>query len=176
MPRRLIKKYLPPPHRIREEPVLKKIFGKLLHENNLWHLNRRSVTAAVAIGSFFALIPLPLQTVIAVLFALWLRANLPITVLLVWTTNPLTMGPVFFFAYKLGHWLLDLPPSTNHFEANLSWLMSEIHRIWKPLFLGSGILAVTASSIGYTATNILWRMHVIKRWKARKWGRRKKVH
>ncbi|HID81853.1 MAG TPA: DUF2062 domain-containing protein [Chromatiales bacterium] len=176
MPRRFIKKFLPPPHRFREEPMLKKVFGKLLHETNLWHLNRRSVTVAVAIGLFFAFIPIPLQMVAAAVFAIWLKANLPIAVSLVWITNPITLAPIFIFAYQLGHWLLGLPPSDLHFELSFSWLMKEIDRVWKPLFLGSSILAVMASSVGYTATNILWRMHVVKRWKARRWRKKKRAH
>lgn len=156
--------------------MLKKVFGKLLHENNLWHLNRRSVTVAVAIGLFFAFIPIPLQMVVAAVFAIWLKANLPIAVSLVWITNPITFAPVFIFAYQLGHWLLDLPPNDLHFELSLSWLMKEIDRIWKPLLLGSSILAVTASSVGYMTTNILWRMHVIKRWKERRQKRKNKTY
>lgn len=173
MPRRIIKKFLPSPHRIREEPMLKKVFGNLLHESNLWHLNRRSVTVAVAIGLFFAFIPIPLQMLAAAVFAFWLKANLPIAVSLVWITNPITFAPVFIFAYQLGHWLLDLPPTDLHFELSFSWLMKEIDRVWKPLLLGSSILAVTASSVGYMAVNILWRVHVIKRWKERRQKRRK---
>lgn len=164
---------MPHPHRIRDEPLLKKIFGKLLHENNLWHLNRRSVTVAVAIGLFWAFIPIPLQMVVAAVFAIWLKANLPIAVSLVWITNPITFAPVFIFAYQLGHWLLDLPPSNLHFELSFSWLMKEMDRVWKPLLLGSSILALTASSVGYMVTNIMWRMHVIRRWKERRQRRRK---
>jgi len=164
---------MPHPHRFRDEPLLKKIFGKLLHENNLWHLNRRSVTVAVAIGLFIAFVPIPLQMVVAAVFAIWLKANLPIAVSLVWITNPITFAPVFIFAYQLGHWLLDLPPSGLHFELSFSWLMKEMDRIWKPLLLGSGILAMTASSVGYMVTNIMWRMHVIRRWKERRQRRRK---
>lgn len=148
--------------------MLKKVFGKLLHENDLWHLNRRSVTVAVAIGLFFAFIPIPLQMLVAAVFAIWLKANLPISVSLVWITNPITLAPVFIFAYQLGHWLLGLPPTDLQFELSFSWLIKEIDRVWKPLLLGSSILAVTASSVGYMTTTILWRLHVIKRWKERR--------
>ena len=174
MPKRFIQKYLPPPHRIREEPLLKKIFGSLLHENNLWHLNRRSVTTAVAIGLFMAFTPMPLQMVAAAIAAIALRANLPISVGLVWITNPISMAPIYLFAFKLGEWLLNLPPSNLPFELSFSWLFSEIDRIWKPLLLGCTILSVTASSVGYMATNILWKLHVIRRWKERSVLRRKK--
>jgi len=174
-PKRIIQKYLPAPHRIREEPILKRVFGTLLHESNLWHLNRRSVTVAVAIGLFMAFTPIPLQMVAAAVAAMLLKANLPISVCLVWITNPVTMAPIYLFAYKLGAWLLNLPPSDMSFELSLSWLIQELDHIWKPLLFGCLVLSITASSVGYTATNILWRLHVIRRWKERKILRRKKL-
>ena len=42
-------------------------FGRWLHHPNLWHLNRRSVSGAVAIGSFSGLVPGPLQMLTALL-------------------------------------------------------------------------------------------------------------
>ena len=94
MPRRIFKRYMPDPERIRGDKSLR-FLGKLIHEPNLWHLNRRSVARAMAVGLFAAFIPLPMQMLLAASLAIPVRGNLPISIGLVWLTNPITMPPVF---------------------------------------------------------------------------------
>lgn len=53
MPKKLIKKYLPPPEIMQEHKILQ-FLGERLHDANLWHLNRHSVARAFAIGLFVA--------------------------------------------------------------------------------------------------------------------------
>ncbi|MCZ6887767.1 MAG: DUF2062 domain-containing protein, partial [Gammaproteobacteria bacterium] len=136
MPREFIKRYLPSPETISEMSLLKPV-RHLLREPALWHLHRRSVGGACFIGMFVAFIPLPVQTPIAAVLAIWSRCNLPISMALVWTTNPLTMGPAFFFAYKLGAWLLGVELVITEIELSWSWLSDQFEQIWWPLVLGS---------------------------------------
>ena len=79
MPRHLIKRYMPDPNSIREHKSLR-FLGSLLHDPNLWHLNRHSVARAMGIGLFAALMPMPLQMLLAAVLAIWVRANMPIAV------------------------------------------------------------------------------------------------
>ena len=69
MPKRLIKKFFPDPETIKEHKHLK-VFGSLLYDPNLWHLNRRSFAGALAVGLFVAFIPLPTQMIIAAALAI----------------------------------------------------------------------------------------------------------
>ena len=100
-------KYLPTKETIRAQKSLGPVRDWLL-EPELWHFHRRAVSGAVFIGLFCALLPIPFQMVVAGLLAVFARCNVPIAVALVWITNPFTFAPIFFFAYKLGAWLLDM--------------------------------------------------------------------
>ncbi len=167
MPRRFIKKYLPKRDEVLNTPGMG-VFGTILHNPNLWHLNRHSISVGVAIGLFVAFLPVPGQFLIAPALAILMRANVPIAVALIFITNPLTVAPVFLLAYKLGQLVLQSPPIDFQFELSWHWLSNEFIRIWKPLLLGSLIMSVSASSIGYTTMNALWRFTVRKRWKERR--------
>ena len=174
MPRRLIKRYLPHHDTIREHKHLK-LLRPLLHDPNLLHLNRRSVSGAFGVGLFMAWVPVPFQMFLSALVAIIIRVNLPISVVLVWITNPLTMPPMFYFAYKIGSWTLQLPPRDVEFELTWEWLTGELIAIWQPFLLGCAIMGIVSAVLGYFITNYLWRAHVIQNWKARKEKRREKL-
>ncbi len=172
MPKKLFKRFFPDHHKVREHQSLR-FFGTLLHDPNLWHLNRRSVAGAFAIGLFIAFMPVPFQMVIAAALAIGFRVNLPIAVALVWTTNPITIPPIFVFAYKLGQWVLDTPPVDIDFQLSLEWLMTDMLRIWQPFLLGCLMLGSFASAFGYVGIRLFWRFQIImhyrrKRRKARR--------
>ncbi len=160
MPKRLIKRFTPDRDKIRNHKHLQ-IFGKLLHDPNLWHLNRRSVSGAFAVGLFWAFIPIPFQMVAAAATAIPARVNLPISVALVWITNPITMPPMFYFNYLVGTWILGKPTQQVQFELSWQWFSQSVAEIWEPLYLGSLICAVIAAVLGYIAMRGFWRWHVI---------------
>ncbi|MDB6063688.1 MAG: ATP-binding protein [Verrucomicrobiaceae bacterium] len=149
-------------------------FAHWMHDNNLWHLNRYSASLAVFIGLFAALIPLPSQMPIALVLAIWWRAHVPISVALVWLTNPLTSPPIFYGTYKFGNFLLQREAHALNFEASLAWLGSELGRIWAPLLVGSLTAGIVAGLIGAGAVRLAWRVQVGMRWSARKKARANK--
>ena len=108
MPRRFIKRITPDTEKLKAHKHLS-IFGELLHNPNLWHMNRRSISGAVAVGIFCAFIPVPFQMVIAAAAAIMFRVNLPISVVTVWLSNPVTMPALFYGCYFLGAMLLGTP-------------------------------------------------------------------
>lgn len=167
MAKKIIRRFLPDVHSIRNHKNLK-FFGKLLHDPNLWHLNRRSVSGAFAIGLFMAFVPMPFQMIPAAALAILFRVNLPISVALVWITNPITMPPIFYFTYTLGTWILDKPVLAIEFEISWDWITYELHRIWKPFFLGSLLMGAFCSAAGYFTIRAIWRWHVIREWEQRK--------
>ncbi len=166
MPKKLLKKYMPSSESIKENKNLR-FLGDRIHDPNLWHLNRRSVAAAFAIGLFVAWIPTPGQMILAALPALYFRANLPISVGLVWITNPLTMPPMFYFAYRLGLWILNQPSPDADFEFSLDSVMSGIGDVGGPFLMGCLVLGTLFSLIGYFGIRGLWRWNVVKHWRQR---------
>lgn len=115
-------------------------------------------------------IPIPSQMLVAALFAIIFRANLPLSVALVWITNPLTMGPIFYFNYLVGTQLLgyDTAASQLHFELTLEWMLNTLGDVWIPLYLGSIVMGTFLGVAGYFTVNLLWRLQVLKNWESRR--------
>lgn len=162
MPRKFLRRYLPPPSSLKEHWLLGRL-GARLHHPRLWHLNRRSVSGATGVGLFVAFLPVPFQFVLAGIGALWLRVNLPLSVALIFTTNPLTMGPAFYACYRLGAWMTGAPGIEvgGNFKPGVEWLFDQLALIWQPLMVGSLIIASLASVLGYAGVQIAWRVYVI---------------
>lgn len=167
MAKKTIQRFLPDPNTIRHHKMLK-IFGRLLQDANLWHLNRRSARGAFAVGLFFAFIPVPFQMVLAAAGAILFRVNMPISVALVWLTNPLTMPPIFYGSYLVGTLILNQPGQHFVFEASWEWFLQSIETIGPAFLLGSLVCASIASIIAYFGIDIIWRRSVKKTWLARK--------
>lgn len=165
MPRRFIRKYLPSASVLSQSRALRPL-GKRLQNPEIWHLHRRSVAGAVFIGLFCAFLPVPGQMLIAGAIAVAARCNLPISVALVWITNPVTFAPMFFFAYKLGAWLLDWRV-VEKVPSDVPWVIYELGNIWQPLLLGSLVCGWVTGVTGFVLARVAWRLHVIRRWRER---------
>jgi uncharacterized protein (DUF2062 family) len=171
MPRKFFTRIMPDHKTIREHKHLQ-CFGTLIHDPNLWHLNRRSVSGAFAVGLFMAFVPLPWQMILAAAAAIPLRVNLPISVLLVWISNPVTMPPLFYGAYRLGVWVLGRTEEPFQFEASWEWLTTGLLSIWQPFLLGCLIAGILSAIAGFCGIRLLWRWQVIKAHKLRKFRKR----
>lgn len=172
MPKKLLKKVFPTPEQVQANPSLA-FLSPLFSKPNLWHLNRRSVARAFLVGLFAAFLPLPFQMVISAFIAFYVNANVPISVGLVWISNPITMPPLFYATYVFGTWMLDTPATEFNIELSVDWVMTELNAIWKPLFAGSITAGLIFGLLGYLGIHIAWRMHVMSNWKKRKINRQK---
>jgi len=169
MPRKLLKRYMPDHRKIREHKHLQ-CFGTLLHDRSLWHLNRHSVAKAFFVGLFCAFVPLPFQMFIAAGAAIVFHANLPVSVVLVWLTNPVTIPPMFYAAYQVGAWVMQKPEQEFDFEISFEWLSNGMAAIWQPFLLGCVILGFTGGLLGYVGIKLLWRWMVVRKWRRRHYG------
>ena len=170
MPKRLIKRWLPDQDKLKEHKHLR-LFGKLLLDANLWHLNRRSAAGAFAVGLFMAWIPLPCQMLLAAGGAILFRVNLPLSVALVWLSNPFTMPPLFYGVYLVGCQLLGHPAQHIDIQFTWEWLVSVFETLAPPLLLGSLVLALLSALMGYAFIRTFWRINTIRQWQKRKEAR-----
>jgi uncharacterized protein (DUF2062 family) len=108
MPKRSLRKFLLSPTRLMRVNGLER-FGNLLERRELWHVSRISISRATAIGLFCSMIPLPGQMFVAVFLAIRLGANVPLSFMLIFITNPITMPVIYLGAYLLGCALLGTP-------------------------------------------------------------------
>jgi len=155
-----------PEERIRSHRALRRL-GALLHRPSLWRFNRRTVAQGLAIGLFVAFVPAPGQMLLAGIGAAWTNSNLPVSVAAVWLTNPLTIPPMFYAAYRLGAWLLGVHP-----EPVQSWSLAEVGRLlaecWQPFLLGCLIAGLASALLGYLLVHLGWRISIWRRWRRRR--------
>ena len=165
-----LQRYIPERKLIQEHKHLRH-FGDWLHDANVWRLTRRSSAGGVAIGLFWAMMPIPGQTIAAATTAALLRLNLPLSIIFVWMTNPVTAGPIYYLAYKLGSVLLNEPIQEVVFEFSMRWMAESLVHIWQPLMAGCFLLSVCSAAIGNVAIRVIWRILSSRKWEQRKQGR-----
>ncbi len=134
------------------------VFGKRIHDPNLWYLNRRSACGGVAVGFFVTYMPPVAHMLVAAALSILFRVNLPLAVALVWVSNPLTIPPMFYFAYLVGSWITGVP--AKGFDLDFwtdphNWL-----GVLTPLALGMVVCAFAFAAVGYFGTQALWRWNL----------------
>ena len=151
--------------------------GPLLEREWLWHLNGRTVASGAALGVFFGLIMPVGQVPLAAAGAILLRANLPAAALGTLVSNPFTVGPIYWLAYRTGSAVLapggsnrDLSGvtaavGTGPSTPPLDWL-DHIANAGEPLMLGLGLLAAGGALLTYLAVRLAWRLNV--QWQRRR--------
>lgn len=129
----------------------------------LWHINRRSVAKGVACGLIVCFLPIPGQTVLAVLLAFLLSANLPMAILATWASNPFTFIPFNLLICQVGAWALGAKWSSTDrhvlSQDALHWFLS----LGKIYAVGLPIVSIGVALIGYFIVQIVWKLAVI--WK-----------
>jgi uncharacterized protein (DUF2062 family) len=71
----------------------------------------------------------------------------------------------YFFAYKLGAWLLNVEPTLTEVPMSFEWLGEQFARIWRPLVLGSLVCGVVSGFTAYVCVRVGWRIRVVRRWR-----------
>jgi uncharacterized protein (DUF2062 family) len=178
MARKFFRRFLPSHESVKSNRYVAR-FGPWLQHHNLWHLHRRCVAGGIAVGLFAGLIPgsNPVQFTAGALLAIAFRVNLPLAILVTLYSNPFTIVPLYFLAFKLGQVALlqggEVAPFpagledkgfTEWLPAAFAWLTS----VGKPLLIGIPLLATLLAVAGYLATDWFWRLYVRCAWQRRR--------
>lgn len=177
--RKQLKRYIPDAEAVRGNRWFRPFQNTLLHPR-LWHLNRHSAAGGVAVGLFCGLIPGPFQMLGAAIMATVLRVNLPLALVVTLYTNPLTIVPLYLFAFAYGKFALGLfdgggrakfvaPPEWGQqpLSAWVTQLIDWMAGLGKPLFVGLLLLGLTLAALGYFGVRAAWRYHLVRAWRRR---------
>lgn len=186
-----LKAWLPTPQALLNQRGLRWLAPYMKHPR-LWHLSRKGVALGVALGIFFGLLLPFAQTPAATGMAIVLRANVPVAIASTFVTNPLTFGPIYYAAYRLGIAVLpgshavpasdaqgervlqdmtqeqqEVAPSRSWRERLARW-WQRLGQIGKPLIVGLALIATASGLAVYFIAEALWRLRV-------RWNRRQRT-
>lgn len=173
----LLNKLIPTPDQIASMKIMR-LFGKRAMAPQLWQMNRRSVSKAIFVGTFWGALPIPFHSLLILLSAVFLRVNVPISLALAWLLNPLTILPILYTGFWFGTQLFQIPMV----DQDTLWLLVHELANWvssfgkanldvsllEPLMLGLVLEALLLASGFYLLSHVLWRWRIIKRWQKRK--------
>jgi uncharacterized protein (DUF2062 family) len=164
---RRLRRLLPRPQHLRRSRWLSWL-GPRLHNPVLWHWSPHEVALGTALGVFFSL-SLPFAHMAAAgVAAVALRGNLIAAVASTWVVNPVTVGPIYYGAYRLGHRLVGstpadpivAPPAADAATPAEHHLRSRLVQYGKPLLAGMAIMATIAALVSYAVTRVVWWLFV----------------
>ena len=145
---------------LRHLPRAKHIRGTWLHRRlgerlfapELWHPTRQRFAAGMAVGAFFALLPLPIQMLAAALMAYITRVNIPAAIAGTWISNPLTFPFCVYAQYRIG--CLLTAREAIGFRSHDAFSM--LTHAPMPFFVGIVPTALLLAIIVYPLTLLIW--------------------
>ena len=164
-------------HRLRLSPEHLKAgqVGKWLGRHgvnpDLWSFRRGPVARAMVAGLLPATSPLlGLHHILAVVFAVFLRANVPTAIVVQMANNPFTIPIYYTAAYHVGEIILGRPikyegglpekmrrlDAADGARAKLRMLAGDLANVAVPLTVGCTVIGVVVSLAGYGMVYILW--------------------
>lgn len=168
-----LKQLLPTPETLRNNRWLSWM-GPVLNHPRLWHFSRKGIAMGLALGIFFGLLIPVAQIPFSATVAVLLRANLPMAVASTLVTNPVTFGPVYYGAYRLGKWVLGeedvsenqaleilekaeaAPAEAVGWGNRITAWLTYLGTVGKPLVIGLAIVATASGLAIYFLTSALW--------------------
>ena len=168
----LIRKHTP----TREEMAQNKYLAPIAHRflnPELWRFTRRSVPRGVALGIFAGFIIPVGQIFLAAFLALPARANVPLSALVTFVTNPFTFPFWAVVANRIGAFILkiDLAATGGAAQEEIasgrwSWLVEMFEGAGVTVLVtvfGFIVLAIVGAAVGYLIAGLVWRIMVARK-------------
>jgi uncharacterized protein (DUF2062 family) len=116
--------------------------------------NPHYIALGMAVGTFISITPIiPLQTVVAVTLAFFVRGSKSAAALGTWLSNPLTIPLVYYADYKLGCILLNCQTMVDNIAFDsFSQLMDLGLEVTSAMLLGSLLIGSIIGVIAYFVT------------------------
>lgn len=167
----LIRKHMPSREEMAQNKYLRPIAHRFLSPE-LWRFTRRSVPRGIALGLFAAFIIPVGQIFLAAFLALPTRANVPLSALATFITNPFTVPFWLVVANRVGAFVLKMDAATTEVltkvMADGGWSMVfEAVEVAGVTAFGFVVLAVLSAAVGYLLGGIGWRLIVAGKWAKR---------
>lgn len=106
-------------------------------------------------GLFWGFIPMPMQMLAVMATTPFLRFNVPISISMVWLSNPFTMPLMYYMEYLTGNFLLG-HEGLDDIELSIEWFSEHFDDILVPLYVGTAFYSVVVSGLIYILLNRLW--------------------
>jgi len=151
--KKIYNKYAPKEHHLKNT-LLHKILGERIFEPALWKPTKKGIIWAFTLGTFIAFTPtVGGQMIIAGLIAVFFRINIPVSLLTVWISNPLTIIFIYSLEIKIGMSILG-----NEFGFHKIHSVEEFFQYIIPLSIGGAVLSVSMGIIAYILVNIMFKI------------------
>lgn len=174
---------------LQRESAKKGLFSIFLSERlfapQLWKWRREGVARGTGFGLMYSIAPIPMQSIWGAVTCLWVRGNIPMSVLSAWMTPPGAIVIATPLQWWFGAWLFDLvhlPGSGLEYEkmhafvheldSQFSWLTVERFcdgvnpwLVVSELGVGVIISCLLLGLVGYFGTHVIWMLcSSIKHW------------
>ncbi|MFN4113806.1 MAG: DUF2062 domain-containing protein [Sphingomonadaceae bacterium] len=162
-----IRRYMPSREEMARNKYLRPIAHRFLSPE-LWRFTRRSVPRGVALGLFAAFIVPVGQIFLAAFLALPARANVPLSAVVTFVTNPLTLPFWLVAANRVGAFVLKVDSATVGFASDelasgrWSWVFEAFQLAGVTAF-GFIVIAIVSAALGYVLAGIMWRFIVARK-------------
>ena len=75
------------------------------------------------------------------------------------------MGPMMYFAYRVGGWALNQERAYSPVDPSFQWFTNQLGEIWQPLIVGTTLCGIVTGVLGFLAVRLYfrWRVAAYKR-------------